>query len=90
MSDLFKEPIILGMLRGKKAYVTLNIPMDEAYSHMRPLYATTKFDGQPVSRVVVDNRATLNVLLVSMLRRLGKKKSDMLLTNFIMINFWAL
>lgn len=48
-----------------------------------------KFEGKLISRALVNNGATLNVLLASMLKKLGKKKSDMLLTDLIMTNFYG-
>lgn len=66
------------------------MPIDEACSYVRSLYVMAKFDGQPVFRVLVDNGTILNVLLVSMLRKLSKKKSDMLLIDLIRTNFMVL
>lgn len=86
-SKLFKEPMILDMLKGKGAYVTLIILINEACNHVRPLYVTTKFDGQLGSRILINNRVTLNDLPTFMLRKLGKIKFDMLPTNLIMTNF---
>lgn len=88
-SKLFKEPIRLKTLAGKGVYVTLTMPRDKACNYMRPLYVTMQFDGQPVSRILVDNGAILNILLVSMLRKVGKKKHDILPINLIMTNFYG-
>lgn len=68
--------------------MTLIMPIDKAYNHVRPLYVTTQFDGQPVLKVLVDNEATINVLSISILRKMGKKKSDMS-TDLIMSNFYG-
>lgn len=88
-SDLFEKPIILEMLGGKEACVTLAIPTNEACSHIRPLYVMTKFNSQPASRILVNNRAALNILPASMPKKLGKKKSDILATNLIMTTFYG-
>lgn len=64
----------------------LTMPTDEAYNYLRPLYVTTQFDGQLVFKVLVDNWAAINVLLVPMLKKVGKKKNDIFPTNLIMIN----
>lgn len=40
-----------------------------------------------MSRILVNNMATFNVLPTFILKNLGKKKFDMLLTNLIMTNF---
>lgn len=88
-SKLFEEFMTLDMLEGKGSYVTLTMPTNEACNHVRPLYVMAKFDGQLVSKVLVDNGATFNVLLASILRKLGKKKSDMLSIDLIMTNFYG-
>lgn len=40
-----------------------------------------------MSRVLVNNGATLNIFLVFILKKVGKTKSDMLPTNLIITNF---
>lgn len=67
-SELFEKPMISETPKGKGVYVTLAIPTDCSY--MWPLYVMAKFDGQLVSRVLVDNGAMLNILPASMLRKL--------------------
>lgn len=52
----------------------MTIPMDEAYSHVWPLYVMAKFNSQLVSRVLVDNSDVLNILATSMHKKLGKEK----------------
>lgn len=85
-SKLIEEPFILETLRGKRVSVMLIMPTVEACNLMRPLYITVQVDGQIVSRVLVDNEDTLNVLLVSMLSKIGKK-SDIPPTDLIRIKF---
>lgn len=41
--DLFKEPMILKMLGGNDACVTLAMATDKVCSHVRLLYITAKF-----------------------------------------------
>lgn len=71
-SELFEEPMISDKLGGKEACTTLVIPTDKACSHIRPLYIMTKFDGQLVSRTLVDDKTTLNVLPAFMLRKVRR------------------
>lgn len=44
--------------------------------HLRPLYIKAHIDGKPVSRVLVDNGATVNILPLRMRRRLSKSELD--------------
>lgn len=46
-------------------------------------------NDQPVSRILVNNGATLNVLPLSMFRKVGNKKSDMLSTGLILTKFYG-
>lgn len=43
-----------------------------------------------MSRVLIDNEATPNILLASMLKKLHKKKFDRLPTDLIITNFYGL
>lgn len=72
-SDLFEESVILETLKGKGICVTLVMPTDKACNHVQLLYNMAKFDSQPVSKVLADNGATLNVLPTLILMKLGKK-----------------
>lgn len=89
-SELFEEIVVSETLRGKGVSVILTMPIVKACNHVRPLYITTQFIDQPVFGVLVDNRATLNVFSVSILRKLVKKKSDILPTNLITTNFYGM
>ena len=42
----------------------------EMTRHIRPLYVRAHFNGKPVSKVLVDNGSTVNVMPLSMLRAL--------------------
>jgi hypothetical protein len=46
--------------------------------HLRPLYIKAHIDGKPVSRVLVDNGAAVNILPLRMVRRLSKSEQDLL------------
>lgn len=67
--------------------MTLTMSIDKAYNQLRPLYVIAQFNGQPISNVLVDNKATLNVLSISILNKISKKKCDILPTILIMTNF---
>ena len=44
-------------------------------------------DGRPISRVLVDGGAIMNVISIGILRKLGKIEKDLKKTNMKMINF---
>ncbi len=45
---------------------------------MRPLYIKAHISGKPVSRVLVDNGAAVNILPLRMVRRLSKSEQDLI------------
>ena len=44
----------------------------EITKHIRPFYVRAHFNGKPVSKVLVDNGSTVNVMPLRMLRVLGR------------------
>lgn len=86
-SELFEELMISDIMGGTGTSVTVAIPTNKACNHVRLPYVIAKFNRQSIFRVLIDNRTTLNVLLALMLRKLDKKKSDMLPPDLIMANF---
>ena len=52
--------------------VTFEKPPEEMTKHLRPLYIRAHIDGKPVSRVLVDNGAAVNILPLRIVRRLGQ------------------
>ena len=53
--------------------------------HLKPLYIKAHMDGRPVNRVLVDNRAAVNILPTSILRRLLKTENDLIAT-YVFVN----
>ncbi|GKV33998.1 hypothetical protein SLEP1_g42429 [Rubroshorea leprosula] len=52
-------------------------PEEKMARHIRPLYINAHMDGTPISRVLVDNRAAVNVLPTCMLYKIGKSLDDL-------------
>ena len=55
--------------------------------HIRPLYVRAHFNGKPVSKVLVDNGSTINVMPLRMLRALGRSIDDMIETEVSVLAF---
>jgi hypothetical protein len=55
--------------------------------HLKPLYIKPHMDGRPVNRVLVDNRAAVNILPTSILRRLLKTENDLIATDVSVSGF---
>ncbi|KAI5324235.1 hypothetical protein L3X38_033308 [Prunus dulcis] len=60
--------------------VCYGMPTKKMSSYFKPLYMGAHFDGVSVSKVLVDMRATVNILPASIMRKL-KKGSDELIQN---------
>ena len=45
----------------------------EMTRHIKPLYVRAHLNGRPVSKVLIDNGSTINVMSLRMLRTLGKR-----------------
>ena len=59
----------------------LEKPTIERTRHIRPLYVRVDFNGKPVSKVLVDNGSTINVMPLRMLRALGRSIGDLIETE---------
>ena len=55
--------------------------------HLRPLYNKVHVNGRPISRVLIDGGAVLNVMSYSSVKKLGKSRKDLKKTNMTMSNF---
>jgi hypothetical protein len=51
------------------------------------LYIKANMDGRPINRFLVDNRAVVNILPTSMLRKLFKTESDLIATDVSVSGF---
>ncbi|KAL3516042.1 hypothetical protein ACH5RR_022944 [Cinchona calisaya] len=69
------------------AKVVLTKPnMDMAY-HLKPLFVQGHLDKVPVTRMMVDNRAAMNILPANMVKRLGKTTKDLIPTDIVVSSF---
>jgi hypothetical protein len=62
-------------------------PREKNYRHLKALYLKGYINGQPVSRMLVDTRATVNIMPYSELRKLGHYVGDLIKTNITLSDF---
>ncbi|KAK9943094.1 hypothetical protein M0R45_008713 [Rubus argutus] len=55
--------------------------------HIKPLYITACFEGYPISKVLVDGGAAVNVIPMSVVTRLKKAEKDILLAHLAVYDF---
>src|SRR5512143_3157814 len=60
---------------------------DESNRHMKPLYLKGHVDGKPVSRMLVDGGAAVNLMPYSLFKKLGREDDKLKKTNMILNGF---
>ncbi|GKV50000.1 hypothetical protein SLEP1_g56718 [Rubroshorea leprosula] len=62
-------------------------PEEKMAKHIRPLYINAHMDGTPISRVLMDNGAAVNVFPTCMLYKIGKSLDDLVHTEVTISDF---
>jgi len=62
-------------------------PSNDERQHLKALFVKGRVDGQPISKVLIDGGATINIMPYVVYRKLGKgyldlTKTDMMLKDF--------
>jgi hypothetical protein len=60
---------------------------DNPGAHMKPLFIHGHLDGSPIRHMLVDGGASVNILPLSLFKKLGHVKSDLKCTNLSLSNF---
>ena len=59
----------------------------EMTRHIKPLYVRAHLNDRPVSKVLIDNGSTVNVMLLRMLRALGRSSNDLIEKEAVVSTF---
>ena len=59
----------------------------EMIRHIKPFHVRAHFNGNPVSKVLVDNGLAVNVMPLRMLRALGRSICDLIETELFVLAF---
>jgi hypothetical protein len=62
-------------------------PREKSYRHLKALYLKGYINSQPVSKMLVDTGAAVNIMPYSVLRRLGHSVGDLIKTNITLSDF---
>jgi hypothetical protein len=54
---------------------------EESSQHLKPLYIRGHIYGKPISRMLIDGGATINLMLCSIFKKLGWKDDELVKTN---------
>lgn len=63
------------------------LPSEENIQHLNPLYVEAHFNGVSIGRVLVDNRASINVLPFTTFRKLQRSASELVDTDVVVSGF---
>jgi hypothetical protein len=78
------EEEIAQMCLGPKE-VVLEKP-EELSQHLKPLYIRSHIDEKPISRMLVDDGAVVNLMSYSIFKKLGRKDDELVKTNMMLNN----
>jgi hypothetical protein len=54
---------------------------EESSQHLKPLYIWGHIDGKPISRMLIDDDATVNLMPYSVFKKLGREDNELMKTN---------
>jgi hypothetical protein len=54
---------------------------EESSQHLKPLYVWGHIDGKPISRMLIDDSAAINLMLYSIFKKLGREDDELVKTN---------
>ena len=66
---------------------TFEKPEDDKRQHLKVLFLKGFVDGKPVTKMLVDGGAAMNIMPYVMLRKLGKSQDDLTKTDMMLKDF---
>jgi hypothetical protein len=54
---------------------------EESSQHLKPLYVRGHIDGKPISRMLIESGATVNLMPYSIFKKLGREDNELIKTN---------
>ena len=79
-SDIDDDPELeeaMAQLALEPVPVTFEKPEDNKRQHLKALFLKGFVDGKPVTKMLVDGGAAVNIMPYMMLRKLGKSSDDL-------------
>jgi len=59
-------------------------PSDDERHHFKALFVKGRVDGQPISKILIDGGATINIMPYAVYRKLGKGDQDLTKTDMML------
>jgi hypothetical protein len=57
--------------------------LEESSQHLKPLYIRGHIDGKPISRMLVDGGAAVNLISYIVFKKLGREDGELVNTNLM-------
>jgi hypothetical protein len=57
---------------------------EESSQHLKPLYIQGHIDGKPISRMLIDDGAVINLMSYVVFKKLGREDDELVKTNLIL------
>lgn len=77
MAELNLEPML----------VTFEKLEEQKHPHLKALFLKGHVDGKPITKMLVDGGATVNIMSYAILRKLGKSDEDLTKTDMMLKDF---
>jgi len=62
-------------------------PSDDERQHLKALFVKGRVDGQPMSKILIDGGAAINIMPYAVYRKLGKGDQDLTKTDIMLKDF---
>jgi hypothetical protein len=82
-----RKELLVAQLDFEPRPVIFEKPREKNYKHLKALYLKGYINGHPISKMLVDTGALVNIMPYSVLRRLGHSAEDLIKTNITLSDF---
>jgi hypothetical protein len=86
-SDVSDEELGMAQLTLETKQSFFEKPEDEKRQHLKALLLKEFVNGKPVTRMLVDGGATVNLMSYTMLRKIGRSNEDLTQTDMMLVDF---
>jgi len=62
-------------------------PADDERQHLKALFVKGRVDGQPMTKILIDGGAAINIMSYAVYRKLGKGDQDLTKTDMMLKDF---
>jgi hypothetical protein len=85
--DVCDEELGMDQLTLEPTLAIFEKPEDERRHHLKALFLRGFVNGKPVTRMLVDGGAAVNITSYTLLRKIGKSHEDLTQTDFMLVDF---